>query len=148
MPNVSRILSIVLPLAFACALGSSIAHAEAPDADRLAEAWKDAIGDQEPILSSSQFAKLNNLAFQAAVPKICDGYDLDLTKFSEAMADATAPTNESMTGDEQKQWEAAVLVRFGVSYGLFLAEGNNKPEHFCANAKALKEDSTTPNYWH
>lgn len=63
------------------------------------------------------------------------------------MSTATTPTNASMTEDEQKQWEAAVLVRFGVSYGLFLAEGNNKPEDFCANAKQLKEDKEAPNYW-
>ena len=47
--------------------------------------------DQEPILTEAQFAKLNNLAFQAAVTKICDGYDLDQTKFAEGVSDATYP---------------------------------------------------------
>ena len=38
---------------------------------------------QEPILTDKQFAMLNNLAFQAAVTKICDGYELDQNKFAD-----------------------------------------------------------------
>src|SRR5690606_38996850 len=53
------------------------AFAEEPADDRMVGAWEDAIGDQEPILTDKQFAALNNLAFQAAVTKVCDGYQID-----------------------------------------------------------------------
>jgi hypothetical protein len=58
---------------------------------RMDDAWTDLTVDQEPILTDLQFAKLNNLAFQAAVTKICDGYELDQTKFADGVADATFP---------------------------------------------------------
>ena len=67
---------------------SAWAEGPAVDDDRLDEAWKDAIGDQEGILTEKQFAMLNNIAFQAAVTKICDGYELDPSKFAKAINDA------------------------------------------------------------
>ena len=42
---------------------SVLAEDQAKDDSRLDEAWKDAIGDQENILTDKQFAMLNNLAF-------------------------------------------------------------------------------------
>jgi len=141
-------LRTLLPLAaVAVGLAAGIVGPAAAESGRLSEAWHDAIGDQEPILTDKEFAVLNNLAFQAAVPKVCEGFDLDVPKFSQGIADATQPSNPSVTEDEHKHWETAVLIRFGVSYGLFLAEGNNKPDAFCASAKELKDDSNTPNYW-
>jgi hypothetical protein len=131
---------------FACLLAGVPSLARADD-DRLDEAWKDAIGDQEPILTDQQFAKLNNLAFQAAATKVCDGFALDDMKFSQGFAEATLPVNDDMSADDQKLWQAAVLIRFGTTYSLFLAEGNAKPDDFCASANELRSDSEVPNYW-
>jgi hypothetical protein len=127
--------------------GSLSAFAQTADDDRLDEAWKDAIGDQEPVLTEQQFAKLNNLAFQAAVTKICDNYALDTEKFTQGVAEATVPANASMTPEQQEHFKTAVLIRFGTTYGLFLAEGNAKPASFCASAKELKDAKDVPNYW-
>jgi hypothetical protein len=120
-----------------------------PDDDRLDDAWADLSVDQEPILTSAQFARLNNIAFQAAVTKICDGYELDQTKFAEAVADATSPAPEKTADDADlmKQWETAVYFRLGASYGLLLAEGNADSDSFCASAAELKADSSVPNVW-
>ncbi len=74
---------------------SVLAEDQADDDNRLDEAWKDAIGDQENILTEKQFAMLNNLAFQAAVTKVCEGFDLDQSKFAKAITDATTPSAES-----------------------------------------------------
>ena len=63
------------------------------------------------MLTDQQFAKLNNLAFQAAVTKICDGYNLDDKKFADGMAEATKPADASLSADDQKQWGTAVLIR-------------------------------------
>ena len=134
----------------AVGLGTAAVAEEAlPDDDRLDDAWADLTVDQEPILTELQFAKLNTIAFQAAVTKICDGYHIDQTKFSEAVADATSPAPEktATSPDLMKQWETAVYFRLGASYGVMLAEGNANDDSFCESAAELKADSTVPNIW-
>jgi len=123
------------------------AFAEEPADDRMVGAWEDAIGDQEPILTDKQFAALNNLAFQAAVTKVCDGYQIDQAKFSQGFADATGEAPAGLTPEETGHWHAAVLFRFGATYGLFLAEGNADATGFCASAAELKAESETPKFW-
>lgn len=147
-----RTHGVFLAAAAALALGLSGA-ASAQDAAvddlRMDEAWADLTVDQEPILTDLQFAKLNNVAFQAAVTKICDGYELDQTKFAESVADATFPAPEATATDPElmKVWETAVYFRLGASYGLLLAEGNAHTEKFCASAAELKADPEVPNVW-
>jgi hypothetical protein len=136
----------LLCLAACVTLLSSPCAAEEDD-NRLDDAWEDAIGDQEPVLTPKQFAELNNLAFQAAVTKVCDGFKLNGDKFSKAFADVTSTPNEDMSDEEAAAWGTAVLIRFGMSYGLLLAEGNDEEDDFCANAKELKADSEVPNVW-
>ncbi len=147
-----RLHGAVLAAAATLAIGlgtHSFAQDALPDDDRLDNAWADLSVDQEPILSDLQFAKLNNVAFQAAVTKICDGYDLDQTKFADAVADATSPAPEKTATDANlmKQWETAVYFRLGATYGLFLAEGNANVEPFCESAAELKADPSIPNVW-
>ena len=136
--------AIALAVALVMAGVSTIALA---DDDRLDEAWADAVDGQEPFLSDKQFARLNNLAFQAAVTKICDGYELDDAKFSEGLVDATSPAPEGMTDAEAEQWRTAVFFRLGTTYGLFLAEGNAASDDFCESAGELKADAEVPNVW-
>jgi hypothetical protein len=129
--------------------GAVAAQDGAEDDLRMDEAWADLVVDQEPILTDLQFAKLNNLAFQAAVTKICDGYELDQTKFTDGVADATFPAPEATATDADlmKQWETAVYFRLGASYGVFLAEGNAHADKFCTSAAELKADPEVPNVW-
>lgn len=147
MTKMHRIQRKALALLFAGAFLTGLSTNAMADDDRLDEAWKDAIGDQEPILTEQQFALLNNLAFQAAVTKICDGYQIDGDKFSKSFAEATEAPNPSMTPEDAGHWATAVAVRFGTTYGLFLAEGNNKPDDFCASAKELKDQTEISNVW-
>lgn len=141
----------MLAAAAAVVLGLSAAAVadEIHDDDlRMDEAWADLVVDQEPILTDLQFAKLNNLAFQAAVTKICDGYELDQKKFADGVSDATYPAPETASAPaDMAQWETAVYFRLGASYGLFLAEGNAHSDAFCASAAELKADSEVPNVW-
>jgi hypothetical protein len=147
MPALSRLMKLLLCLALGAGLATAAYAAEDDDTDRLDEAWEDAIGDQEPILTEKQFAMLNNLAFQAAASKVCDGFALDHDKFTAGMTEAVSPPPPDLTEEEADHWEAAVLVRFGTTYGLLLAEGNNEPEEFCASAAEFKADSELPNVW-
>ena len=127
---------------------TSVLAEDQADDNRLDEAWKDAVGDDENILTEKQFAMLNNLAFQAAVTKVCEGFDLDQSKFAKAITDATTPLpNPDMSEEDIKVWETAVIMRLGATYGVLLAEGNARPEQFCASAKELKADPDVPNVW-
>jgi hypothetical protein len=147
MRKPSLLLAGLFGLAALLAVFTTPVFAEDDDDDRLDDAWQDAIGDQEPVLTDKQFALLNNLAFQAAVTKVCDGYKLDGDKFAKAIADATSPAPEGMSDDEAEAWKTAVLIRFGTTYGLLLAEGNDEDDDFCAGAKELKDDKDIPNVW-
>jgi hypothetical protein len=143
----SSLLNTLLCLAACFCIATAPAIAADDDNDRLDDAWEDALGDNEPILTDKQFALLNNLAFQAAAAEICDGFKLDGDKFSTAIAEATSPPPPDMTEEDAKHWQTAVLIRFGTSYGLLLAEGNDEDDEFCKSAKELKADSEVPNVW-
>jgi hypothetical protein len=147
MPATSNIVKTLLCLLLAATVATASVAAEDEPDDRLSEAWKDAVADQEPILTEKQFGLLNNLAFQAAASKVCDGFNLNQDKFSTAMTEAVTPAPEGLSEAEADHWEAAVLMRFGTSYGLLLAEGNDEPKDFCESAKELKADTEIPNVW-
>jgi hypothetical protein len=145
-----RFTGALLAAAATALIGIGAARAQDATEDdlRLDDAWGDLVIDQEPILTDLQFAELNNLAFQAAVTKICDGFELDQQKFAEGVSTATSPAPETVdTPDEMKQWETAVYFRLGASYGLFLAEGNANVDKFCQSAADLKADPEVPNVW-
>jgi hypothetical protein len=136
-----------LGIALAVAGSSGIAIAEEGDNHRLDDAWADLTVGQEPILTSAQFAALNNLAFQAAASQVCDGYEVDPAKFSKSLDETTATGPEGMTPDEAKAWESAVIFRLGASYGLFLAEGNANSGDFCDSAAEFRADATSNHIW-
>ena len=139
-------MKAILPALAAALVLAGAAVASADDL-RLDDAWDDAVGDQENVLTEAQFATLNNLAFQAAVPKVCDHYALDDAKFSQALSEAATPPSADLTPEQMKDWETAVLIRFGTTYGLFLAEGNAGKEAFCASAEELRGSAEVPHYW-
>ena len=121
--------------------------AEEEDDHRLDDAWQHAIGDQEPVLTEKQFALLNNLAFQVAATKVCDGFTLDGEKFSVGFTEATSPLPPNLTDEDVTHWKKAVLIRFGTSYGILLAEGNAEEAAFCENAEEMKADAEVPHVW-
>ena len=144
MSTKSAILKTFFSLAVAGVLAGGLSVSARADDDRLDEAWKDGIGDQEPVLTDQQFAKLNNLAFQAAVTKICDGYNLDDKKFADGMSDATTPTNASMSADDQKQWETAVLIRFGTDLRPAPCRGQRQARGFLRERRRAQEGHRDP----
>lgn len=66
--------------------------------------------------------------------KICDAYTLDGEKFAAAISEATTPAPEGMSAEDAEAWKTAVLMRFGPTYGVLLAEGNDEEDDFCASA--------------
>lgn len=140
-----------LGLALACVWSVLLiqsAAVSAKDANRLHEAWEDALEGQEHVLTPQQFAKLNNLAYQAAVVRVCDGFEIDETKFRAQLSEAAeAPHDDSLSDDEHKAHAAFVLIEFGTRYGLLIAEGNSAKGPFCERATAHRKDAETQNVW-
>ena len=132
----------------ALALTMTALPALAEDAPlRLNDAWAALTDDQEPILTGAQFAALNSIAFQAAAAKACNEYAIDQDKFAGAIAEATSPAPADMPDEAVEEWKTAVLVRFGASYGLFLAEAFENTEAYCAGADEMKGDTDLANIW-
>lgn len=143
----SRLLMVEL-LAFALLLlPTAHAVADEPSTQRLSGAWKDALAGEERVLTAQQFAKLNNLAYQAAATRVCDGLEIDEKKFEAALAEAIAPAGENLTRDQALVHQNFVLVEFGTRIGLFIAEGDAKKQSFCANATEFKNSKDASNVW-
>lgn len=137
----------IASLALAVALSTTSVSSADEKPHRLDDAWTSALLGQEPVLSPQQFAKLNNLAFQAAAVRVCEGFELDQNKFTAALDEATAPAKEDLAPETLDARQAFILIEFGTRYGLFLAEGEAKDESFCKNAKELKGKTDIPNVW-
>ncbi len=132
---------LAAPLALAPPTGAA-----EKDDDRLDEAWKDALAGTEGVLTEKQFAMLNNLAYQSAATRVCDGLDLNPEKFAKEL-DAASATGAELTDEENTTRQTVILIELGVRTGLFLAEGNANKEAFCKNAADLKGKTDVPNVW-
>lgn len=134
-------------MALASILVTTTAFSADEKTHRLDDAWKSALLGEEPILAPQQFAKLNNLAFQAAAVRVCDGFELDQAKFTAALEDATAAAKDDLTPEALDTRQAFILIEFGMRYGLFIAEGEAQDKSFCTNATELKAKADIPNVW-
>lgn len=145
---------LALPMAGASAETANIAPtppagaaAPAPDADndRADAAWADFLETEGAILADAQFAALNNLAFQAAAVRVCDGHGLAKEAFGKAIGDVIASGDKELSDDDAEARKTAILVAFGARYGLFIAEAHGDKADFCASAAKLKaEPDGTP----
>ena len=69
MPALSRLTKLLLCLALGAGLATAAYAVEDGNDRKLGDAWEDAIGDQEPILTEKQFAMLNNSRSRLPPPK-------------------------------------------------------------------------------
>jgi hypothetical protein len=131
----------------ASAAASPAIYAQSDDDHRLDEAWKAALEEQEGILTPQQSATLNTVAYQAAVTRVCEGFELDRAKYAKAVNDIIVPGSDARTDEQNLERQSSILVSLGAAYGLFLAEGTAKKGDFCENAKELKADKESTNLW-
>ncbi len=118
----------------------------AEDDNRLDDAWKAALEDNEGLLTPDQSGKLNVLAYESAAARLCDGINLDEKKYSASVTEV-AKGGDKLTEEEQVQRLVAVFYKLGTANGLFLAEGALKKDSFCSEAMALKADKSHQNNW-
>lgn len=137
-PVFGAILCLALSTAVLAPALAQTPIAPVADDDRLDAAWEDLLEAEGTILNQQQFAALNNLAFQAAVVRVCDGNALNNDAFGKGIAELITGTDKDLTDEQHEQRKTAILVAFGARYGLFLAEGNSAKPTFCDAATKLK----------
>lgn len=137
---------LIAPVAALC-IGLGAAQAQEQDDDRLDEAWKDVFEAQEGILTPKQSAQLNNLAYGAAVARVCDGFTLDQKKFMTGLSEAVEPSVEGLTEEQHVERGTAILIDLGMRVGVFIAEGNEDKDDFCKSATEAKADTEVPTFW-
>ncbi len=133
----------LLALAIAC----PTAYAQSTDDNRLDDAWKAALEEQEGVLSPQQNAALNNIAYQAAVARVCAGFEIDRAKYAKAVNDLIVPGSDKRSDTEVLERQTSILISLGTAYGLFLAEGTAQKDDFCANAAEFKGDKELTHLW-
>src|SRR3954463_639804 len=133
----------LMALAIACPR----AYAQPADDNRLDDAWKAALEDEEGVIGRAQYADLNNIAYQAAVARVCDGFEIDRNKYGKAVNDIIVPGMDKRSDEENLERQTSILISLGTAYGLFLAEGTIHKEDFCANATEFKSDKESTNLW-
>ena len=121
--------------------------AYAEDDNRIDDAWKAAMAESEGILSPQQSAALNVLAYESAVARLCDGFKIDESKYSNGISLLVAAKDTKLSEDEQLQRLTSVLFTLGTSHGIFLAEGAAKKDEFCAKAVDAKADKEHTHNW-
>jgi hypothetical protein len=129
-----------------CLFGFSAQAAE-DGSHRLNGAWTGFLAGAEPVLTPQQAAKVNNLAYQAAVTRICDGFDIDEARFMTALEDATSKSGDKLSDDALVARHNFLLVDLGMRVGVFVAEGAANQSSFCSNAREIKAQSELPHVW-
>lgn len=140
----SNILSVA---AMAACLFGTAAPAAEQKSHRLDGAWSGLVAGAEPVLTPQQTAKINNLAYQAAVTRICDGFELNEDRFMAALADATAKSDDKLPDEALVARHNFLLIDLGMRVGVFIAEGAANKDSFCSSASELKAQSELPPVW-
>lgn len=86
-----------------CLFGTSAQSAE-PKTDRMNSAWTGLLAGAEPMLTPQQTALVNNLAYQAAVTRICENFEINEGRFMAALADATAKPADKLPWSAPLKW--------------------------------------------
>ena len=99
------------------------------------------------MLTPQQFATINGLAYQAAVTRLCAGFELDNVKYAKAVNAIVNSGNDKLSDELKAERQANILITLGTSYGLFLAEGAEKKDAFCAGAGVARKDNEVSHLW-
>lgn len=129
------------------ALAARAEAQQAVDDNRLDDAWKAALEEQEGVLTPQQFATVNGLAYQAAVTRLCAGFEIDNIKYAKTVNAIINSGNDKLSDERKAERQTSILITLGTSYGLFLAEGAAKKEAFCAGAADAKKDKDVAHSW-
>lgn len=133
----------------ACAL-LAVLGASGParaESHRLTAAWDAAISEDGAYLAPAAQARLNLIAYHAAVAKLCEGFEVDPEKIAAVSNGVVAEAVAGLDGEALIARHADILIDLGTSHGLFLAEGSLHPDKFCAQAAETRADASFEDLW-
>lgn len=142
-----RSLSIITMMA--AVLAAPLAFAQQSDGpkNRESEAWLTAYDMQGGVLTGNQQQHLLTLAWHGAVANLCETLQLDHLKFGQAMAVIEHSDAASMSDDEHEFFRQSLMINYGVSVGIMLAEHADDKEAACADALEFAKDEEDVNYF-
>ena len=123
------------------------ALAQKPPHEMLAAAWQDIEKTVDGVLTPGQHARLNDIAYAAAVDSLCAGFNLDETKFKAEFQALAPEQSEAMNAQEVNYFKQHLLVNYGLIAGLFMAEGALDQTGFCQAADETRNDPEIAHLW-
>lgn len=140
--------AITLRLRAGAALLAALAAGPAlADSHRLTAAWEAAVNEEDQSLSPETRARLNVIAYHAAVARLCEGFPVDQARMATVSDEVIRDAVGDLEGDALITRSTDILIDLGTSHGLFLAEGSLHPEEFCAEAEAARADPEFAHLW-
>jgi len=139
--------AMTLRLAAAALLAALAADPVLAESHRLAAAWEAAVGEEDASFSPAVRARLNVIAYHAAVARLCEGFPVNQAKMAAASEIVISEAVEGLEGDALIARTTDLLVDLGTSHGLFLAEGSLHPEKFCAQAAEARAEPGFAHLW-
>lgn len=134
-------------LAAAALAASLFAMPALAETDQLGAAWDAAGLAYEGVLTNAEAAKLNVVAYHAAVAGLCEGFTLD----ARQVADVTGAILDAGPADATQEAllnrQVDIMLTLGTAKGLFLAEGALHRERFCAQAKETRDEPDFDDLW-
>ena len=126
---------------------ASLAGPALADDNRLDDAWKAALMDQDGVLTDKQHALINAIAYSAAAALLCDGLDIDDEKVAAATTSVLADGPKDLSEDEELARYTDIMLTLGTAKGILLSEGALHKADFCAGAVTSKTEKPADSFW-
>ncbi len=128
-------------------LAGAIAAPALADDNRIDDAWKAALMENDGLLNEKQQAAINGIAYAAAAALLCDGIDIDPDKVAKETTEVLSGGPKDLSEEDEFQRYTAIMLMLGTAKGILLAEGALHKAEFCANAMEEKADTEVANFW-
>lgn len=117
------------------------------DDNRIDDAWKAALMENDGLLNEQQQAAINGIAYASAAALLCDGIDIDPDKVAKETTEVLSGGPKDLSEEDEFQRYTAIMLMLGTAKGIILAEGALHKAEFCANAMKEKADTEVANFW-
>lgn len=113
----------------------------------LEAAWAAAVGEIEGVIDAGELSTINQVAYQAAVARLCDGFDLDVEEIAAVTNTMLGGGPADLDATAQVARHTEILIALGTVHGLFLAEGSRHHDRFCAEATEARDAPGFDHHW-
>jgi hypothetical protein len=114
---------------------------------RIDAAWKAALENTDGVLTDTQHATINLIAYNSAAALLCNGIDIDAPRVAKVMDEIIAAGPPELTPDQQLERYTDILLMLGTAKGIILSEGALHEKEFCESATAAKAAADANDFW-